>query len=374
MKISVITLLNVINYGSVLQTYATQEILKSNGYQVEFINYIRYNQTSKAALKRCFKAIPNRQLPRKLYNIFISFPISTIRARKVFKNFLVENIRLTPRQYYNLEELKSDVPMGDIYCTGSDQMWNSGWNEGIEKAFFLDFVDDKPKIAFSTSFGMTEIPKSEEEETIRLLKKYSFISVREQSAVALLKKYDIASQNVLDPTLMLDGDFWRKFAEHTTAKVNNQKYILVYQLHTEHGGLNLKNYVKKISEALNLPVKVIAYGVTWKRIFDEYIFMPTMQEFVALFANAEYVVTDSFHGTSFCINLNKDFTVIFPNEYSTRLQNILELNELENRVLHESGDLIYDKKIDYSVINVNMSKLRDYSLSIIGDGLKSVGC
>ncbi len=372
MKICVITLLNVRNYGSVLQTLATQEILKNLGYEVEFIDYIREVQTEKSLTRSYMNGIPNNQVVRRMYNKFFNMPITNSRARKIFRGFVLEYINLTNKQYISSEELKRNLPNADIYCTGSDQMWNSGWNNGIEEAFFLDFVEGKPKISFSTSFGLTEIPKNEEERTITLLKRYNFISVREQSAVSLLSKYDIKSINILDPTLMLSGDFWFKFAHRSSHKKDIDKYILVYQLHQEHGEVDFTHYVKKVSKTMDLPVKVISYGMTLNKVYDEYLFMPTMQDFVGAFARAEYIITDSFHGTSFSIVLNKSFTVAYPNSYSTRIKNILELTGLEGRVLEHNDALVYDNAIDFTTVNDKLRNLQRHSLEVIEKGLINV--
>ena len=275
-------------------------------------------------------------------------------------------------KYYSVDDIRSNVPQADIYCTGSDQMWNSGWNDGIEHSYYLDFVSDKPKFSFSTSIGMNEFPNSEVIEIVELLNKYNFITVRETSAVELLKKNCIESEYVLDPTLMVDCHFWSSFSERTVKKYESQKYILLYQLNLSHDNVNLVSYVRFLSEEMHMPVKVIAYGITHRKHFDEYIFMPTMEEYVSLIKNAEYVVTDSFHGTSFCINLNRQFTVVYPHKYATRIENILELCNLQDRVLSAQYGDIHQRAIDYSGVNKVMDTLRRDSIEKIEQGLSTI--
>ena len=370
MKISIITLQNVTNYGSVLQTYATQTIFENMGYQVEFIDYIRSNQTKREIKKskRQFKNI--YEFVKYIYRAYIGSIIISIKKKNSFDSFLKRNIHVTDKRYYTVEDLRKDVPKADLYCTGSDQMWNSGWNGGIEHSYFLDFVKDKPKFSFATSVGMTEFPKDEVKETIDLLKKYSFITVREESAESLLTSLGISAKTILDPTLLLDKKFWANFA--SSVEMKETKYILVYQLNENHNTVNFKEYVQALSKKMNLPVKAISYGFKIRRDFDEYVCLPSIEEFVSLFLNAEYVVTDSFHGTSFCLNLNREFTVIYPPKYSSRLSNILKLCDVEERVYSGIEEDLHLKKIEYSRVNDKLKKMRDDSLEIIKNGLSQI--
>lgn len=113
---------------------------------------------------------------------------------------------MTDKTYYNKEELEKNIPQADIYCTGSDQVWNSEWNEKIEYPFFLDFVpDDKKRISYAASFGKKSLVPEEVEETRRLVNKYQYLSMREISGVDILKKLGRNDGiNVLDPTLLLN--------------------------------------------------------------------------------------------------------------------------------------------------------------------------
>lgn len=370
MKICVITLQNVTNYGSVLQTYATQSVLQQMGHQVEFIDYVRSNQT-KQHIKKSRKR-PNNifEFIKSIYRNYIGSLIILEKKRKAFDEFVKNNIHITPKRYYTVDELRMAPPQADAYCTGSDQMWNSGWNGGIERSYFLDFIDHKPKFSFSTSIGMDEFPEAEIEETKQLLSRYTFITVREKRAETLLASLGICARTVLDPTLLLDGNYWRKFAGNI--KQNNDKYILVYQLNQTHGAVNFKEYVLNLSKKMSLPIKSISYGLKIRRDYDKYVCLPSIEEFVSLFMNAEYVVTDSFHGTSFCINFNRQFTVIYPPLYSSRLSNILKLCDLEDRVYSGIETELHSQRIDYKRVNKIMQQMRNESFEIIGNGLLQV--
>ena len=145
-KLSVITVLNTVNYGSALQTFATQKYFTDKGFEVEFVDYWRKDQKTEARIEN-IKKDKKDSLKKWLKKPIRDFlEIKSIKAsEKVFRGFITQKINLTSQTYSSFEELKEDCPKADIYVTGSDQMWNSGWNQGIEKSFFLEYVPEDKK-------------------------------------------------------------------------------------------------------------------------------------------------------------------------------------------------------------------------------------
>ncbi|MDE5917069.1 MAG: polysaccharide pyruvyl transferase family protein, partial [Oscillospiraceae bacterium] len=208
MKISVITLHTVNNYGSALQTYATQKVLKKMGHTVEFVDYCRNDNIGEDAVDKALQS-PSMKKIRRLWDWsgasrkLIRIPLRFLLAykRKPMQVFLKKRVNLTKHSYYSMNDLMSDVPKADIYMTGSDQVWNSIWNKGIEKPYFLEYAPKgKKRIAFAASIGRTELSKEEIPEIAAMLKKYNSISMREDSGVKLLKNLGIKSELILDPT------------------------------------------------------------------------------------------------------------------------------------------------------------------------------
>lgn len=262
MKVDIVTLHNINNYGSVLQTYATQKVFESLGYETEIIDYCRKNNLpsnlAKEVLNRNLRLQKlgflwkNNKLIKKL---LIDLLILKIKYNNnPMSQFSEKNINLSPKQYTSYNELKKDPPIADIYVTGSDQVWNSLYNGGIDKAYYLGFAPkDKLKIALAASIGNAHISVEEKKLTYPLLSNYHAISVRETSAIEVLKSMGLNSELVLDPTLLLNDNEWKKI--DNKRPIINEKYLLIYQLNTNN---EMDEYAEKIAKKLNL--KLIRFG------------------------------------------------------------------------------------------------------------------
>lgn len=358
MKISIITVLNTVNYGSALQTLATQKFFEKMGLEVEFVDYWRKDQTTQARIKRIiFDRKKNlKQWIKKPVRDLLE--IKSIKASEnVFRKFILEKIHLTNRTYSTFEELVTDCPSADIYATGSDQMWNSGWNQGIERSFFLEYApEEKKRIAFATSIGKTKFEEAEANEIIPLIKKYNLVTLREQSAVDLLGGYGVDGSLVLDPTLTLNKEDW---FEIIPEKKREKPYLLVYQLHMTHDNANFTEAVKRIAKQKGLEIVRIVYSYSDRKL-GEKVVLPEVYEFLSLIRGADFVVTDSFHGTAFSINFNKQFAVIYPEHFSTRMDNILQLTGLKEQRYRDSDSAEkWDSVISYEEVNSILAERRN---------------
>ena len=357
-KISVITVLNTINYGSALQTFATHKYLENLGLEVEFIDYWRPDQRTGARVRRILmdKKSNLKQWIKKPVRDVLSL-MSIWKSTKIFRGFLQKNIHLTSESYTSIDDLCENLPDADIYATGSDQMWNSGWNQGIEKSFYLTFApENKKKIAFSTSIGKTVWDKWEAEEVVPLLRKYDYITLREQSAVDLLRQYGIEGTLVLDPTLLFDRNQWNNYLPQKNQK---EPYLLVYQLHRTHAQADFTKAVKAFALQKGLAIKRITYSFS-DRLPGEKIVLPEVFAFLQLIRDAEFIITDSFHGTAFSVNFNKQFAVLYPEQFSTRMENLLDMTGLNSRRFTDSSALeTFAGEIDYAPINQMLNAKRE---------------
>lgn len=360
MKASVITLHTVDNYGSAMQTYATQEILSKLGCEVEIIDYWRWNNLPEYRAQQML----DTSLMQKLKPVWGTNQRTRAAATKCMKwylehhvspmwKFLKDNVNLSKKRYTSFNELRMDPPEADVYITGSDQVWNSIWNNGIDHSYFLDFApQDKPRIAFSASIGRTEFSEDEIPETKALLQKYSAISVREESAVELLKSIDIESQLILDPTLMLSRDDWKKVARGREIK----PFLLIYQLNPNP---EMDQFAIKLAEKKDWEVKRVGFGRSDKQKPGKCIMSPSVEEFIGLLFQATCVLTDSFHATAFSLNLGTDFISVRPPRFSTRIESILKLTGEEQRMLRNYDDYeIVDRTIDMTHVRKVLDRER----------------
>jgi hypothetical protein len=351
-KVLVITMHSIKNYGSVLQTLATQEKLKEFGADVMFANFIRRNVLDSNIIKSWGSSSKKpRSKAKKLITSVVLYP-TVKRWCKIFNGFLKEHINVVGEVSTTQEDLIKTIPEADVYCTGSDQVWNSGWNSGILKPYFLDFAPEgKRLISYSASFGKSELEEWEKPETKKLLQRYNCISVREKSGISILEDLGINNAiHLLDPTLVVDEAFWKKYIKRRVIK---ERYILIYQLNANK---EFDRYAKNLADKKGL--KLIRLCTRFDQIIKtgKSVAVPTVNEWLSLFYYADHIITDSFHGTAFSINFKKNVIAIYPKNYGGRIDSILELVHMKERHLTDYSDFsIADKEIDYEKVNKILS-------------------
>lgn len=367
MKVEIITRHSVPNYGSLLQSYATQRAIEKLGHEAEFINYIeyaeRYQNLASTLIKG--KRWDNNPITRMVYKL-IQTP-NYAKMYQTFEKYRKGFLKETDTLYGSIEELSSNIPEGDVYCSGSDQIWGKIGINNYDPAYFLEFIQD-PKvkcISYAASLGKEKLNKQLDENLEKLLKKYDTILVREKSAVQIIKEkgFDNVKQ-VLDPTFLLTKQEWEKLI---TKKPKEEKYVLVYQLHSnKEFDCYAKEFAKKHHMKL-LRLSPSFYHITRS---GKLIYLPDQFAFLSYFANAEYVLTDSFHATAFSIILNKKFIDILPGATSTRITSILELVGLEDRILKSYQDFTsIEKEINYEQINRILDRERKQSIALLQEAL-----
>lgn len=327
MKIAVITLHRVRNYGSSLQTLATQSFFEKMGFQVEIIDYYPERYTSVGLMKR----LKNKSEKLKHNVILLTgarviMSFSYLKKKITFDQFLKQYIKMSEQTYRTEDELKRYPLESDAYCTGSDQVWNSHWNEGIDKPLYLSFVpSSKYKFSYASSIG-NEILGNEEANAVRgLLSDYAHITVRENKGVDVLDSIGVKAIQMLDPTLLFPMSFWVRYV---TGRYARKKYIVTYNLHHDK---RVDVLAQKLAKEYGLSVYNISYNIHDIVRKGKLIWCPTVENYLDLIKNAQYVVTDSFHATVFSIIFHTKFFSIYPKEASSRIRSILALTGLSER-------------------------------------------
>lgn len=365
MKVSLITLHRVFNYGSVLQAYACQKVFEDAGYEVETVDYITEQRTN----KRLFLSVPDT-VKKDFIHKFVYLALKSVSVlikKNTFGGFLKKNVHLTKRKYITAEDLINDPPQADVYVTGSDQVWNSQYNEGVDRGFFLEYApEDKKKIAYVASFGKSKLDDSEVNITKEYLRKYDAISVREDAAVKIVNDLGYPACCIIDPTLQIRKEEWLKLA---SKRLVQEKYLILMLLYNEDNGAT--EYARKIADKKGLKLVKISWDLRKPQLVDKLMTHRSPQDFLSLFYYADFVVTNSFHGLAFSLNLNKQFIVVPRNEFNSRIESLLRLVGLERRQVKNEDDLsVADKSIAYgdvnTILNIEREKAKKFIENIRG--------
>lgn len=315
------------NYGSVLQSYATQRVLSEAFARVVTLDYREVDpaleDTASGYLGGTSGLVAHaRGLAYRAYRS------RDAKARgAVFEGFLRENLNRTSRTYRSFSELEGDSDLAgyDFFCVGSDQVWNAEYNVD-NRPYFLDHA--KPgalRFSFASSIGTKRFPVAHEARFVESLRSFAGLSVREVDAANYLHSFGLDVHHHVDPTLALSGDQWRAFGTPSDAR---DPYLLVYQL---NANVEMDRAARALSRKLRIPIRRIEYWRNFRGAGARKLVRPSVEEFVGLFSGADLVLTDSFHGAAFSVNLNLPFVAFLPPKYGARITSLLQLFGLAHR-------------------------------------------
>lgn len=365
-SVAIITFHASHNYGSMLQTYALQNVVQSFGFRCEVINFRTERQ------KKFYDPIWKKGTLYERCKRFLlsSFYINEIiKKYDLFENFLKEEINLSTQEFSTLEELNSAKLSYDFYISGSDQIWNTLILD-FDWAYFLPFVNERgKKIAYAPSMGPTpELTTIEKENRIiELLKTYSSVSLRERRTAEYFKKLvGVSYPVVLDPTMLLSREDWDRFAGDEPLIAGD--YCFCYSPWMNERVLTMAS---KWAESHHMPVVVskpfiyLSSIVKWRRIKTYVPVGP--KEFLNLCKFAKVVYCDSFHAVVFSIFFKTPFFAL-DGMSDARISNLLSMTELTDRSVGEN-DVVEDTRIDFdlatSVISSYKAESSEWLLSAL---------
>jgi polysaccharide pyruvyl transferase WcaK-like protein len=388
MKILILTQPLRNNYGGILQAYALQTVLKRMGHDAVTDSKPYINTSVIRRIAGVIKRIIFRYVLRKNINTSIFFPffISTIQRTINLHTlrFVKENMATVDFFRGKSKPNRSGVKTYDAIVVGSDQVWRKLYSD--VSAHLLDFTKGMniKRIAYAASFGkddLSEYTPKLIKHTAKLAKQFDAISVREDSGVSLCKKYwNVEAIHLLDPTLLLNRNDYIQLIEQDKRNISPvQGNLFIYILDRT---AEKQQVVDKISSTLNLSAFEILPGnisilknLKEKEKYEKYIFPPVTQ-WLQSFIDAEFIVTDSFHGTIFSIIFNKPFIVTGNEERGmARISSVLKIFGLENRLIYPptelNNEIIYGK-IDWNNINNIISDRRKDAINFISDNFYSI--
>ena len=362
MKIGIITMHKVYNNGSALQAFALQKTIETIGHFAKLIDY-DFN-----ANKR-IKAKPIKKVVDWIIQLLLGFPKN--RRINKFNKFHKEYFNLTEQSYDSMDSLQGNPPVFDVYCTGSDQVWNPRFIYN-DTSFMLSFVpEEKPRLSFAASFATNEIPNDLKDLYKKYLIKYNQICVREQSSVGIIKELTGKDSTVVcDPTILMTADEWISALKLEPPK-REKPYILVYVLAYMY---NPYPYINNIIEYVKstLGYQIVFLGGKISNSFrsnTRCIRGEGPTDFVNLIRNASFMVTDSFHGTAFSAIFGIPMLGVIKNKKSKdgRLITLLEKIGGSHSIVEYTENINYSKdellnlKCDKSLL----SKYREFSLETL---------
>lgn len=362
MKTGILTLPFNNNYGGYLQCYALMRTLRKIGHEPIIIN--RRQNIIDGNFDRLKAFINNTILGKKerIYNVHSMEAYYALKGHNMY-DFVTQFLQPMTNPFYSSTGYEDVIKLNlDAVIVGSDQVWRPKYVPDIEE-FFLKYIpNDIRKISYAASFGTDDLEysKTELERCISLLDDFYSVSVREKSGNNLLRRYFRyeSAQNVIDPTMLLDAKDY-KLLKDNSRKFNGN--LFVYILDRNSDKLDIIRQIAskgkyKIFDIMNI---------------DKYEPFYSISEWLESFSNADYVITDSFHGTVFSILFNNPFTVIANHERgNSRILDLLSTFGLENRMASKGNinESIYEP-IDWNIISQNLDLLRTKSINFLAQSL-----
>lgn len=366
MKVGILTMHKVVNFGSALQAYAIQVVIQKMGHNVELIDYLFPN---KAHLKHKVGFL--RKSTHFLSQVLKGFPLK--KKRNAFEKFW-ENNYILSKYYADSDAIKKDPPLYDVYIVGSDQVWNPK-HICDDNTFFLDFVSNN-SICFSyaSSFAQLKFSKKYEKNARKYLSVFKDFSVREKDGVEVIKRLlDRKSIVTLDPTLLLSKKDYLPLIQQSKLKIG-YPFILVYVLDYAYDPYPyVLQFINKLQEETGYGIVCIEMPLKHLHLLKN---ARNVQGFVApsdflyLFSNASIVVTTSFHGTAFSLNFDKPLYAVVNDESNgdNRIVNLLKLCGASCCIVTKNtnlNDIDFSIQIDSTKVQCCIDEMRQTSIDYL---------
>ena len=371
------------NYGALLQSYATQQILVKSGYETSIITY---RGSRRDILRQGLTGIlfyinshlnneKNKKPVQKLDTIHEENRQGRIKAQKQFIKEKFANIH----SFSSHKDLVRYASSLDAVLIGSDQSWLPISMISCTSSF--EFVPKGVRrVSYATSLGVSKYPKYCWKQARKVWKKMDYISVREEQGKKIINEIcgDIPVQVVCDPTYLFSKTEWEEFIP--IERLESDKYVLCYFLGTDRKLFDVARNFARAKKLKLLSILTCEVAVEGDDSFpDRLITGASPEDFVNYIRGAEYVLTDSFHGVAFSIINEKQFFLFYPQRNylaqsrNSRLDNVIKMWDVEDRLITDKDIRWKDIKIDeinYEEVRARVSSKRKESLEYLKKALK----
>ena len=358
MKIAILTIHKITNYGSALQTYALQSFIEKN-INDSSCTILDYRFPNSYHWKERYKKMSILKVYRsRLHRMKESLSYSLALRKARFKQFWIDFYHLS--QPYNSQEsiLRLNPKEYDMYILGSDQVWNARTLCGDKTFLFANMSEHEKCFSYASSFGLTYLPVEYTSLFVKELSKFRAIGVREKNAVDILSSlgYKDKTMLVCDPTLLLDENEYTPLVNKSNCKIDGD-YILVYCLDYAFDPYPaIRQVIKELQEKYKY--KLVFIGKEVNGPFHKTTVLNSIGpcEFVSLFKNAKIVVTSSFHGTAFSIINRKPFVSIAPRTGDSRIGDFLSHLGLEdNLIYNDQTRFVFNESPYTNAVELNLA-------------------
>ncbi len=360
-KVKMLTFHNAENYGATLQAYALKETLKKLETEPAFVNY------ENKAILADYKIIRTNSL-KSFFSSLWYLP-RNLKRKRSFKSFSDKYLDTRSKVYTNALEIGKDIEMGDVFVSGSDQVWNPELTNGLSDVYTLNYKTDKniKRVIYGASLGNEELLQKHADDFKAKITNLDYISVREQSIIQPLESIcGRKVAQVIDPTMLLGKGEWDNLiSTNSTVNFKDKKYILVYTLFESDEVTKIANYLSRVTG-----LKVVHFR-KYNAYENEYmnLYSKGPIDFVNAFKNAEYVITNSFHGTVFSIIYERCFYSVLPKARAGRIKDLLEKLHLDLRIVDKIENINLEDKIDYTYAKEKIEEMRSQSIEYLKKGV-----
>lgn len=332
MKIYIITIHCIHNFGSVFQSYGLVKYLNDQGYDAKIIDY-------RPAYYR-----KGRNQIRKYASIVLN-PVAYFKQYKRYLSFIKENLPVSAKVYYTIEDLAELKSEDAIFIAGGDQIWNSFHPCGKDDAYKLTFASGKFKLSYGTSMGRNSFTELELEELRSKIEDFQSIGLREQTTVPMLQPYSKCEvYHAADPVLLLEKEDYMQFIGQEP--LIKEPYLLMYLANSSS---LLDKVIEYMAQKKGLKV-VHVCGFSKKCRCDFFLKSTGPTDLLNLIYYSYFVVSASFHATLFSILLHKQFCTLLPEAgTNTRIEDALSFFHLDDRIIRDEDDLkVLGSEIEFS--------------------------
>lgn len=364
MKIGILTFHNAHNYGAVLQAYALKKFLKKKYTDVSVIDYKNETLEQKYQLKQ--------QLVVGKKDVVFPWRWKRVFDRKKKIDYSKEQWEI---QWSSFEEFINTEILGesnddvifdnyDVIIFGSDQIWEKKITNGYDLIYFGAFRFNGKKISYAASMTDSIIEKKDEDLFKKYLYDFDALSVREESIANVLSK--LLNKNVdtmIDPSFLLDKTEYNEIIDQEFIP-NKDKYILAYYVSENK---EMSEYVSELAKANEMKVVEIHY-YDLPELDKTYQYSNLgPRQFLKCFKEADFVVTNSFHGTAFSIIYEKQFYTYYLN--NNRVESLLKLYGINGNNQYKTKTMKLYKNIDYKAVSNYKTKLREKAMTYLENSI-----